>query len=79
LKEVARLSDEELVGCQFADKTYGKAQDEKARSAAIKEAANQMRNRFFRKSSRQLADELWRFGVLPYPLPPEVSHKEFVR
>jgi len=71
LKEIGRLSDEELVGCQFTDKPYGKAQDEKARGAVIKEAADQMRKRFFRKSSQQLADELWRFGVLPYPLPPE--------
>jgi len=76
MKELDRLSDEELVGCQFADKPYAKPQDEAARSAAIKEAADQMRKRFFRRSSQQIADELWRFGVLPYPLPPEEPLKK---
>ena len=37
---------------------------------ALKKAADAERETL-RRPSRKLADDLWRFGVLPYPLPPE--------
>ena len=74
MQELDRLSDEELVGCQFCQFVglHGaEAPSEEERIAALKKAADKVREQYFRRSSRQLADELWRFGVLPYPLPPE--------
>lgn len=66
MQELDELSDEELVGRKFAH-----IRDTNARREKIAEVAAFMRNKFFQRSSEEMGNELWRFGVMPYPLPNE--------
>lgn len=58
------LSDERLVG-----KKYAHLDDPAEREATVREVAAEMRRKFFQRTLEDIADELWCFGVMPYPLP----------
>ena len=58
------MSDQELVGARYADiRTEGR------RAKAIARAADDVRRQLGSQTSAFIADTLWAFGVLNYPLP----------
>jgi hypothetical protein len=64
MQQLSQMPDEELVGRQ-----YPGAGEDPARQQKVAAAANSRRENLRKKTAKELGEQLWRFGIINYPLP----------
>ena len=65
MRQIAALSDEQLVGRHFTDKKG----DAAVRTKKVAAKAAAIRTELRTKTARALGNQLWKFGIINYPLP----------